>query len=308
MSIKKILETEIAQSWNVQSGGSVNFENVKLSELQNTLLLKHFVAKSLIMEASKDINIVSSDAKSVKFSNLLGGTKKIKSSLGTGPFDKYSISKPITIDWDEPYVFREGLPAYAINNFPATVAEKLVAFVEQDSKDFERYGFGKLEEAAKNNKTFKPIELDTTAASGEQLYTTIVKAADAITQLVDKKAGIDLIEANKIVIFARPDVLTKISVYAMKGDHTTTSVNLGSYALGSLGGYTTYACPFLKDTSVIITTTNSMANARRIIAANAGKIDNLSNDLGAYLETSFISGVVLDMVPTAIINPKREIA
>ncbi|BDX52596.1 hypothetical protein [Metamycoplasma equirhinis] len=304
MEIQKLLEKEIAQALEDKPGqaGEYNFVGVKLTDLQNTNLLKHFVSKSLIMEASRDINIISSDAKSVKFSNLLGGTKRTKNTLGTGSFDKYTISKPITIDWDEPFVYAEGLPAYAVNNFPATVAEKLVKFIEQDSKDFERYGFEKLEKAAKENKKFKPIEINTTTATGEQLYEQIVKAADNITQLVDKKAGIDLIDANKIVIFARPDILTKISVYAMKGDHTSTSLGLGSYALGTLGGYTTYACPFLKETSVIITTTNSMANARKIIAANAGKIDNLSNDLGAYLETTGLSGITLDMIPTAIIH------
>lgn len=308
MSMKKLLEQEIAQTLkeSTTKPGEFEYQSIQLSELQNVNLLKNFVSKSLIMEASKDITINSSDLKSVKFSDMLGGKRRLKKSIGAGEFDKYSISKPITKDWNEPYVISEALPAYALNNFPATVSEKLTAFLEQDSKEFERYGFNELEIAAENNKKFKPIKIDTSKSTGEELYTAIVKAADAITQLVDKEHGIDFIEADKIIIYARPDILTKISTYAMRGDHTSTSLNLGSYALGYLGGYSTYACPYLKKASVIITTTNSMVNARKIIAASAGKVDNLSNDLGAYLETTFISGVIKEMIPTAIIHEDNK--
>ena len=277
-----LIELEVAKALHKKDDGSTEEKAVTLSELQNVKLLSFFVAKSLIMEASKDVTLDSSDQKSAKFNFMLGGTKKKKTKLGTGDFDKFSISKPVTFDWEEPYVYGEGLPAYAVNNFPATVAQKLEKFLEQDSKDFERKGFKLLETAAKANKTFKPIEVD-----------------------IDKTKGIDLIDPEKIIIYARPDVLSKISAYAMKGDHTTTSLTVGQFALGSLGGFKAIACPYLQETLVTITTTNSMANARRIIAASAGKIDNLSNDLGAYLETCDISGIVLDNIPTAIIHKAK---
>ena len=300
-----LIELEVAKALHKKDDGSTEEKAVTLSELQNVKLLSFYVAKSLIMEASRDVTLDSSDQKSAKFNFMLGGTKKKKTKLGTGDFDKFSISKPVSFDWEEPYVYGEGLPAYAVNNFPATVAQKLEKFLEQDSKDFERKGFKLLEAAAKANKTFKPIEVDIDETYGYELYEKIVKACDEITRLVDKTKGIDLIDPEKIIIYARPDVLSKISVYAMKGDHATTSLTVGQFALGSLGGFKAIACPYLQETLVTITTTNSMANARRIIAASAGKIDNLSNDLGAYLETCDISGIVLDNIPTAIIHKAK---
>ncbi|WP_036456884.1 hypothetical protein [Mycoplasmopsis lipofaciens] len=298
----KILDQIIAQAWESESGGNTTYSQVKLTEVQNAELLKNFVSKSLIMEASRNITLNKQDMTSVWFSDLLGGTKRKKTKLGTGEFDKFSISKPIKIDWEEPFCYAEGLPAYAKDNFPATVSQKLEAFLEQDSKDFERDGFKKLEAVAKANTTFQPIYVDFNKTNGEELFSKIVTACDAITQLVDKKHGIDFVEPEKIIIFAKPSVLNKISGYAMKGDHTTASLKLGSYDIGSLGGYRTLACPYLKDTNVVITTTNSMANARKIIAASAGKIDNLSADLGAYLETTSLSEVVKKMIPTALIH------
>ncbi|KDE45237.1 hypothetical protein [Metamycoplasma hyosynoviae] len=305
----KLLELEIAQAMEEKkdSSGQLEYVGVKLNELQNAKLLSFWVQKSLIMEASKDVGIDTSDQKSVKFSVVLRGKKHKKGEiLGTGEFDKYSISKPFSIDWNEPDVYKEGLPAYAVANFPATVAKKLDAFMDQDSKDFERQGFAILEKKAKENKKFKPIEIDIANATGQDLYTTIVSAADALTELVDPKVGIDLIRANQIVIFARQDILTKISTFTMKGDNAAVSAKLGAYSLGMLGGYSTFSCPYLKEASVIITTTFSMGNARKIIAANAGKIDNLSNDLGAYLETTNISDVLFNMIPTAIIHKPKN--
>lgn len=300
--MSKILDQIVAQAWESESSGQTTYTELTLNNLQNAELLKNFVAKSLIMEASRNITLNKQDMTSVWFSDLLGGTKHKKSKLGTGEFDKFSISKPIKIDWDEPFCYAEGLPAYAKDNFPATVSQKLEAFLEQDSKDFERDGFAKLEAAAKANKTFHPIEMNFDTASGEELFTKIVNACDAITQLVDKKHGIDFIEPEKIIIYAKPSVLNKISGYAMRGDHTTAGLKQGSYDIGTLGGYRVLACPYLKDTNVVITTTNSMANARKIIAASAGKIDNLSADLGAYLETTALSAVIKDMIPTALIH------
>lgn len=293
-----LLEKVVAQAYESES----SFTDLKLSDLHNAEILKNFVSKSLIMEASRDVTISKQDMTSVWFSDLLGGTKRKKTKLGTGDFDKFSISAPIKVDWEEPYVYAEGLPAYAKENFPATVAQKLNAFLEQDSKDFERAGFAKLEAVAKVNQTFRPIELNVDKTSGEDLFKRIVDAADAITQLVDKKHGIDLVEPEKIIIFAKPNILSKINGFAIRGDHATEGLKQGAYSIGTLGGYKIISCPFLKESSVIITTTNSMVNSRKIIAASAGKIDNLSSDLGAYLETTGLSSVIKTMIPTAIIH------
>jgi len=98
--MKKLLEQEIAQTLkeSTTKPGEFEYQSIQLSELQNVNLLKNFVSKSLIMEASKDITINSSDLKSVKFSDMLGGKRRLKKSIGAGEFDKYSISKPITKD------------------------------------------------------------------------------------------------------------------------------------------------------------------------------------------------------------------
>ncbi|AAC33775.1 HtpE [Mycoplasma phage MAV1] len=306
MSTKKLIENEIGQALQKQSDGSYKTLEVTLKEQQNAHVLTHFVVKSLIMEASKDTPIEAVDEKGMKFSNMLGGERESKQELGTGKFKKFTISKPITIDWEHPAIYRQGLPAYAKNTWPASVAAKLDKFLDQDSKFFERTGFERLEKAAKANKLTTPIKIDTEKAQGAELYNAIVSACDKLTELVDKTTGIDLIDKDKIIVFVRNDILTKISTYALTGNHASQSLSYGSYALGMLGGYQTFACPFLKETSVIITTTNSMGNGRKIIAAAAGKIDNLSEDLGAYLETTFVSDVILPNVPVAIIHETKN--
>lgn len=295
LNLKKLAEQSFMTVEANNPSGSV----VKLGELERAQLLSYVVDNSIFYSLTNGNDLISKDDLSLKFVKNQASIFSEKNSIGAGTPDKWRITKPIIVEWEAPIKSFEGYLAVEKGATQAIHAgTKTAKMLNQFARAFERTAFKKLENKIVDDN--QKLEFDFQTKTSEECFNLLVSKATELTQTIDEKQGLDLIDASDIVILVKPVILDKISAYGIKGNFAEQSFLNGSYAVGTIGGYKIVSCPFLDKFDAIITTNFIAVAATNVIALNAGRIDNLSNDEGVYFEAQMASAIVWDKLAIGI--------
>lgn len=285
------LEKLAAKSYSTVEARTNGANNVTLSQVERSILLSKVLTNSLIYNLIPSDTMISADELSLEFIKLQESQWTKKSEVGTGKADKWRISAPVSVYWREPIKSYETYLAVEKNvNKALNVGKKIAKKLTEFSRMFERTSMSIVEDRViKDNKQ---IQKNLLTMNGSDVYDELVSKATELTQTIDPYQGIDLIDPQDIVILVKPVLLDKIARVGLTGNRAELTFNNGAYSVSTIGGYKIISCPFLSKFDAIVTTNFIGAGATKLIAVNSGKVGDLSNDEGLYVEAAFAFDVI----------------
>lgn len=293
MSEKITLEQLATQCYSTVEAKANGANKISLGIAERVKLLSRTLDNSLIYNLIPNDTILSADELKLEFVKLQASNWSKKTEVGTGKADKWRISTPVSVYWREPLKTYETYLAVEKNiNKALNVGKKIAKKLTEFSRMFERTSIAEVE-----NKVIvdnKQIEKDLMNMNGDELYAELVAKATELTQTFDAYQGIDLIDPADIIILVKPTLLDKVARVGLTGNRAEVTFNSGAYSVSTIGGYKIMSCPFLSKFDAIVTTNFIGAGATQIIAINSGKVGDLSNDEGLYVEAKFAFNVIWD--------------
>lgn len=287
------LEKLAAKSYSTVEARTNGANNVTLSQVERTALLSHTLTNSLIYNLIPSDTMISADELSLEFIKLQESEWTKKSEVGTGKAEKWRISAPVSVYWREPIKSYETYLAVEKNiNKALNVGKKIAKKLTEFSRMWERTSFSIVED--KIIKDTKQITKNLLEMNGSDVYDELIAKATELTQTIDPYQGIDLIDSQDIVILVKPVLLDKIARVGLTGNRAELTFNNGAYSVSTIGGYKIISCPFLNKFDAVVTTNFIGAGATKLIAVNSGKVGDLSNDEGLYVEAAFAFDVIWD--------------
>lgn len=293
MSEKITLDQLATQCYSTVEAKANGANKISLGIAERVKLLSRTLDNSLIYNLIPNDTILSADELKLEFVKLQASNWSKKTEVGTGKADKWRISAPVSVYWREPLKTYETYLAVEKNiNKALNVGKKIAKKLTEFSRMFERTSIAEIE-----NKVIadnKQIEKDLMNMNGDELYAELVAKATELTQTFDTYQGIDLIDPADIIILVKPTLLDKVARVGLTGNRAEVTFNSGAYSVSTIGGYKIMSCPFLSKFDAIVTTNFIGAGATQIIAINSGKVGDLSNDEGLYVEAKFAFNVIWD--------------
>ncbi|WP_036452795.1 hypothetical protein [Mycoplasma buteonis] len=306
IDLKSALETQ----FSLIQGNASSGEQLKLSQAQASQVLSYVFDKSVfINELCNNNTVLSASSTHLTVAKNQASKLAKKSKLGTGEFNKWRITKDISIPWNEPLIASEAITQFESQMMPVNVASaKATKILNQFAHTFERTSFTNLENKIITDN--KKITFDYEAKKPEEIYDELVKQATTLSTTVDQEQGIDLIDPDDIVIMVKPLVFDKLAKYGLIGNRAERSYDLGASGIKTLAGYRILSNPYLNQFDAIVSVNFLATGAMSIIALNYGKVDNLSEDLALYFEGKFATGIVYDKLAVGLaktsVNKKDE--
>ncbi|APJ38504.1 hypothetical protein [Mycoplasmopsis pullorum] len=283
-----------ASQFQVASAGTTG-KKLTLNEQQGALLMAMVSDRSLLGDFTKGVRTLTTNELGIQVQRLQIPAISLKTGVGAGTPGKFRVSAPVVVNWNQPFKMYEAYTAAEKTlGKVAAASSKLELMLKTFARACERSGFEQLEQAIKSENAAEAFDWTTKPAN--EIYSKIVDLATEITELYDAEQGIDLIDRENIVIHVKPRLFDKIAQAGMIGNRVDVSYELGQYGVSTIGGYVIKANPFLRDYEAIIGADFAAAEGRKVLAANAGSLGDLSNDEGAYFEGLNAFGVITKKV------------
>ncbi|AKF41026.1 hypothetical protein AAW50_03525 [Mycoplasmopsis canis] len=279
LTLKDALKTQ----FSLVEPKTTNGAPLSLKDGQAEQALISLFDKSLFQQICKNHIILENNKLSISIQKTVGSKFQPKSAVGQGTPNKWRITKPFTIAWNEPVTVFEAITAFEQTMLPVDLAASKAAKVaNQWSRIFERTAFKQLENKIIDDSM--QVQKDLANLTANEIYNELVSKATALTETVDVEQGIDLIDRENVVIMVKPTIFDKLAQAKLTGNGTLESFSLGQYAVSHIAGYKIFANPFLKQFDAIVAADFIGFGGQAPIAMNFGKVDNLSNDTGFYFE------------------------
>lgn len=179
----------------------------------------------------------------------------------------------------------------------SAVAVKYAQALDTFNKEFER-GFLKTL-AATTTGALIDIDAITTADLAKAAKDQIVDAAFDLAELEDSNYAIDGFDESRIFIDLSSKLFNRLVDERLIDNEADATFKEGIFRIGTMGGFKVRRNEFLgkagivdkaaKVVHAIVATDVTAVSPRALVAANAGKVDNLSEDQGYYVEQKFAS-------------------
>lgn len=182
----------------------------------------------------------------------------------------------------------------------SAVAVKYAQALDTFNKEFERGFLKTVAAAATGAANVKAIDVDgiTSADLAKAAKNEIVDAAFELAELEDANYAIDGFDESRIFIDLSSKLFNRLVDERLIEDEADATFKEGIFRIGTMGGFRVRRNEFLgkagivnggKIVHAIVASDVTAVSPRALVAANAGKVDNLSEDQGYYVEQKFAS-------------------